>query len=80
MSRFTKAEDMDISEISGCNMNNYTRAEVNITFDEFKGATASSALFLIADEDYWIPRGQIIGAYDDQVVITEWIALKKELI
>lgn len=59
---------------------------VEVDFDLFKTETSKAALFIIDDEEVWIPWSQIeegqnlqTGRVNGRVSVTEWIAKEKQL-
>lgn len=59
---------------------------VYIEVDEIKKETEAAFLFLIDDEEVWIPKSQMadpdnyeMGDCDCEVSVTEWIANQKGL-
>jgi len=56
---------------------------VAIAYDWIGASTDSARLFIIEEKNYWIPNSQIYEIFEDderQVIISRWIAEKKQLI
>lgn len=54
-----------------------------IDYDEIVAETEMAILFLIGDEEKWIPRSQIHNdpdGPDGEVEVSEWFAIKEELV
>jgi len=73
--------------VGGTNMAKLLKDEngeglVEISFDEIKAETDKAKLFIIEEEEYWIPVSQIEDIDDENniVYLTQWIAEQKELI
>jgi hypothetical protein len=57
---------------------------VRVDYDEIKAATEKAVLFVIDDEDVWLPVSQLDADYSNEVgegaghvFVTEWIAKQK---
>lgn len=59
---------------------------VEVTYDSIKRETDKAILFVIGDEEVWIPTSQIDGDSGDleneggTIEIPEWLATEKELV
>jgi len=53
---------------------------VDVFFDRVLRVTDGAALYLIGDEEYWIPRSQTFYVEEERATVSEWIALEKGLI
>jgi hypothetical protein len=59
----------------------FTRPEKTFTITNFEelNETANARLFLINDEEIWLPKSQIVSYAPGKLVVTLWIAKKKGL-
>jgi hypothetical protein len=77
MAKFIKAKDVVLSDVGH---GDEGPDDLEIGYDEFLGMTKEAALFVIDEEEYWIPRSTIIYLYSNQIELKEWIAIEKGLV
>ena len=77
MSKFIKAEDVNLSDVG---IANERRTDIEIFYDEFVGVTPDAALFIIDEEEHWFPRSTIYQTYEEAVIIREWVAIQEGLV
>lgn len=52
---------------------------VDVAYDEVKHETDKAYLFIISEEEFWIPKSQVRHMEADLFIIPRWLAEKKGL-
>lgn len=53
--------------------------EIEVAYDEIKHETDKAYLFVIAEENFWIPKSQVKHLQDNLFVVPRWLAEEKGL-